>query len=398
MPSLSRPVPYWRLSGFYLCYLALLGGFIPYWNLYLARELDFSPALIGQLMALTLLPRLLSPCFWGHLADRSGRRLAVVRLGVFMLAVLWLALAFVRDFPTLAVLLLACTFFQNAVMAPFEAVTLAHLANRAQHYGRIRLWGSLGFMVMVMGLGVLFDRSSLQPLPLILAATALAAWLVSLSVPDAPRPATAHPAHSVWRVLRRPPVAALLGSGLLLQAAHAPYYAFYSLYLESRQYSHQAIGALWALAIAAEVLAFTQMHRLLDRWGARPVLLGAMALAAVRWWGIAASAGHPGVLAAMQLLHAASFAAVHAASVQLLSRHFGEAHRGQGQALYGLLWGVGMSLGAWAAGMAWTTPGPSAVFAAAGLITMLGWLWLYRSSRAPVPCLRAGSEPAQEGA
>ena len=120
MPISPPDLPYWRLSAFYLGYLALLGGFIPYWNLYLARELLLSPALIGQLMALTLLPRLLAPCFWGRLADRPGRTLAVVRLGAFMLALLWLALAFARDITTLALLLLACTFFQNAVMTPVE--------------------------------------------------------------------------------------------------------------------------------------------------------------------------------------------------------------------------------------------------------------------------------------
>lgn len=375
----SNPaIPYWRLSGFYLAYLALLGGFIPYWNLYLARELHFSPALIGQLMAVTVIPRLLAPCFWGHVADRSGRALAVVRLGVFMLALLWLALAFTTDYRWLALWLLACTFFQNAVMAPFEAVTLAHLAERRTQYGRIRLWGSLGFMAMVAGLGVVFDHISLQWLPLVLCGAALLAWLVSLSVPDAPCPRPVRQRGSVWAVLRRREVAAFLGGGLLLQAAHAPYYAFYSLFLESHGYSHQAIGALWALGMAAEVLAFTRLHRWLGRWGARPVLLGAMLLAAGRWWGIGLGADHPGVLVAMQLLHAASFAAVHAASVQLVTLHFGEAHRGQGQAVYGMAWGVGASLGAWAAGCAWNSLGAPAVFAAAAGLSLLGWFWVVR--------------------
>ncbi|HEX5277464.1 MAG TPA: MFS transporter [Fluviicoccus sp.] len=391
---MPQTVPYWRLSAFYLSYLALLGGFIPYWNLYLARELHFSPALIGQLMVLTLIPRLLAPGFWGHLADRSGRRLALVRLGAFMLMLLWLALAFTRDFPTLALLLLACTFFQNAVMAPFEAVTMAHLAEHRQHYGRIRLWGSLGFMATVAGLGVLFDHLSLRLLPLILAGAAMAAWLVSLSVPDAPPPPAARHPGSVWEVLRRPPVIAFLGGGLLLQAAHAPYYAFYSLFLESRHYPHQMIGALWAMAMAAEVLAFTQMHRALGRWGARPVLLAAMLLAAVRWGGIGAGVEHPGLLAAMQLLHAASFAAVHAASMQLLAQHFGEAHRGQGQAVYGMLWGLGTSLGAWAAGAAWTALGPSAVFTAASAVTLLGWLWVYRGTAVATGRRLPVAEPA----
>ncbi|HEX5361434.1 MAG TPA: MFS transporter [Fluviicoccus sp.] len=391
---MPQTVPYWRLSAFYLSYLALLGGFIPYWNLYLARELHFSPALIGQLMALTLIPRLLAPGIWGHLADRSGQRLAVVRLGAFMLMLLWLALAFTRDFPTLALLLLACTFFQNAVMAPFEAVTLAHLAEHRQHYGRIRLWGSLGFMATVAGLGGLFDWLPLRWLPLILAGTALAVWLVSLSVPEAPAPRTRAAADSLWPVLRRPEVAAFLGAGLLLQMANAPYYAFYSLFLESHHYPHRVIGALWALGMAAEVLAFTQLHRLLERWGARPLLLAAMLLAALRWWGIGRGVEHPGVLAGMQLLQAASFAAVHAASVQLLAQYFGEGRRGRGQALYGMLWGLGTSLGAWAAGEAWSVLGPQAVFAMASGVTLLGWVWLYRSASSANNSARAAAEPA----
>jgi PPP family 3-phenylpropionic acid transporter len=380
MPISPPDLPYWRLSAFYLGYLALLGGFIPYWNLYLARELLLSPALIGQLMALTLLPRLLAPCFWGRLADRPGRTLAVVRLGAFMVALLWLALAFARDITTLALLLLACTFFQNAVMAPFEAVTMAHLGERRARYGRIRGWGSLGFMAMVAGLGAGFDRFSLHWLPLILAGVAMGVWLVSLSVPDAPVPRRHRPSTALRDVLRKPEVAAFLAGGLLLQAAHAPYYAFYSLFLESRGYSHQAIGALWALGMAAEVVAFTQLHRLLARWGARPVLLAAMLLAAVRWWGIGRGVDQPLLLAAMQLLQAASFAAVHAASVQLVAQHFGEAQRAQGQAVYGMAWGVGASLGAWAAGAAWSRLGPETVFCIAAGVSLLGWAWLARGA------------------
>ncbi|RZU48035.1 PPP family 3-phenylpropionic acid transporter [Fluviicoccus keumensis] len=377
---MPQTVPYWRLSAFYLSYLGLLGGFIPYWNLYLARELHFSPALIGQLMALTLLPRLLAPGFWGRLADRSGRALAVVRLGTFMLAGLWLALTFTTDYVLLALLMLACTFFQNAVMAPFEAVTLAHLGPHRAYYGRIRLWGSLGFMAMVAGLGGLFDRLPLHWLPLILAGMALAVWLVSLSVPEAPVTRTRAAAQPVWPLLRRPEVAAFLGAGCLLQMANAPYYAFYSLFLESRHYPHLAIGALWALGMAAEVLAFTQLHRLLGRFGARPVLLAAMLLAAGRWWGIGLGADHAAALVAMQLLQAASFAAVHAASMQLVAQHFGEAHRGRGQALYGLAWGVGTSLGAGAAGLAWNTLGGTAVFSLAAGVALTGWLWLWRAT------------------
>ncbi len=383
MVTAINQVPYWRLSAFYLSYLGLLGGFIPYWNLYLARELHFSPLLIGQLMALTMFPRLLAPCFWGRIADRSGRVLTLVRVGAFMLTLFWLALSFTHSFRMVAILLLGCTFFQNAVMAQFEVVTLTHLGKQCAYYGRVRLWGSLGFMAMVMGLGLLFDRLSLRWLPLILATAALATWLASLCVPDTPVKQVVTSKGTIWHKLRRPEVVGFLGAVFLLQVAHAPYYAFYSVYLASSHYSHQAIGALWALGIAAEVLAFTQMHRLLGCWGLRKVLLGALLLAAVRWWGIGYGVNDLTVLITMQLLHAASFAAVHAVSVQLITHYFGENLRGQGQAIYGLLWGLGTSLGAWVTGSVWNSLGPSVVFGAATAITLMSWVCVYRAVQVP---------------
>lgn len=73
-------LPYWRLSGFYFAYFALLGATAPFLSLYFAH-LGFSPARIGELAAIPLLMRCLSPFVWGWLGDVTGRRLAIVRLG-----------------------------------------------------------------------------------------------------------------------------------------------------------------------------------------------------------------------------------------------------------------------------------------------------------------------------
>lgn len=386
-------VPYWQLSAVYFAYLALLGGFVPYWNLYLASELGFTPALIGQLMAVTLITRLVAPAFWGHLGDRNGNRLALVRMASLALTLLWCAIFFARGWWAIALLLLAASFFQNAILAQFEAVTVAHLGRRRDQYGRIRVWGSVGFMAAVAGLGVLFDVISLRWLPLVLALVALLTLLATLRVPGIAVVLRQDAAEPIRQILKRPEVYGFLGASFLMQVAHAPYYAFFSIFLETQDYSRSAIGGLWALGMAAEIFAFTQMHRVLPLLGERRVLLLCLLLAALRWAGIAGGANNLWLLIAMQLLHAASFAAFHAACISLVARHFGAGHHGKGQAIYGMLWGSGTALGAWCAGQAWTDQGPAAVFYSAAAVCLLAWLWL--AAVVPAPAARSPRHPAR---
>lgn len=367
------PVPYWRLSGFYFFYFAVLGGFMPYWTLYLQQQLHFTPELIGKLMAIVMATRIVAPNFWGYVADRTGQRLALVRFGALMMMLFWFGIFFVQGFWAVALVLLGYSFFQNAILAQFEAITIAHLGERRERYSSIRLWGSLGFIATVAGLGALFDLISLRWLPIILAACALLAWVSSLSVPDISTRRRADAKDSLWDILKRPAVLGFLGASFMLELSHAPYYTFYSIYLEGYGYTRTSIGWLWALGVAAEVVAFTQMHRILPALGERRLMLWSLGLAAFRWLVIGQAAEWPLVLIAMQLLHAASFATFHAAIISLIYKHFGDGHQGQGQALYSMLWGLGVALGSLWAGLAWNSAGPGIIYSAAALSCLCAW-------------------------
>lgn len=374
-------VPYWRLSAFYFFYFAVLGGFMPYWTLYLQRQLHFTPQLIGELMAIVTATRIVAPNFWGYVADRTGKRLPLVRMGALMLMLFWCGIFFVNGFWPVALVLLGYSFFQNAILAQFEAVTIAHLGVHRERYGKVRLWGSLGFIATVAGLGVVFDLISLRWLPLILAVCALASWIASLSVPDIPTVRRADAKSSLWSILRQPTVFGFLGASFLLEISHAPYYTFYSIFLEGHGYTRTTIGWLWALGVAAEVVAFTQMHRILPRLGERRLMLLSLTLAAIRWVSIGQMAAHPWVLAFLQLFHAATFATFHASVISLIYRHFGDGHQGQGQALYSMLWGLGVALGSWAAGAVWTSVGPGWIYGVASVSCLLAWLLVYSCVR-----------------
>lgn len=379
--SPATKIPFLPLSVFYFFYFAVLGGFMPYWTLYLERELAFTPAAIGELMAVVMATRIIAPNFWGYVADRTGQRLALVRIGAFMLMLFWLGIFMVRSFWPVALVLLGYSFFQNAILAQFEAITMAHLGEQRARYGQIRLWGSLGFIATVAGLGALFEVISLHWLPVILAACALASWLASLYVPDIKTRRRSDAADSLWAILKRPVVLGFLGASFLLELSHAPYYTFYSIYLEHHGYSRASIGFLWALGVAAEVVVFTQMHRILPKTGERNLMLWSLVLAAFRWWMIGHVIEWPALMWLMQLLHAASFATFHAATMSLIYRHFGDGHQGQGQALYSMLWGLGVAAGSWVAGHYWLTAGPAAIYSVAAVCCLVAWVVVFRSVR-----------------
>ena len=364
-------LPYWRLSGFYLFYFALLGATAPFLGLYFAH-LGFSPARIGELVAIPMLMRCIAPNLWGWLGDRSGRRLLIVRLGA-LCTLLSLSLIFIdQSYAWLAMVMALHAFFWHAVLPQFEVITLAHLREQSARYAQIRLWGSIGFILTVVGLGKVFEWFSLDAYPWALLIIIAGIALSSFWVPDA-QPLVARQASEqggFLQQLRRPGVLGFYLCVALMQLSHGPYYTFLSIHLEHLGYSRGLIGLLWALGVVAEVLIFMLMARLLQHFSLRQLLVASFAIAALRWLLMGFLADHLPVLLFAQVLHAATFGIFHAASIAFVQRSFGAHQQGQGQALYASLAGIGGALGALYAGYSWKGLGPEWTFALAGLAAL----------------------------
>jgi PPP family 3-phenylpropionic acid transporter len=364
----------WRLSAFYFFYFAVLGGFMPYWGLYLKSQ-NFNEEAIGQLMAIGMLTRIFAPSFWGYLADSTGKRIELVRLGASMITIFWVGIFFVgHHFWLMAAVLFSYSFFQNAILAQFEAVTITHLQESRADYGKIRLWGSLGFIATVAGLGVLFDWIAISWLPVTLLLCAFVAAAISFIIPAPPL----QPSHTLKKplldTLKQSKVWRFLVVHFLLQLSHAPYYSFFSVYLEEKGYSRTIIGFLWSLGVLAEVVAFTQTHRLLHKFSEYNLIQWCLFLAAIRWFAIAWAVDIPSILWTVQLLHAFSFAVFHAAAMQFIFREFEPQQQGQGQALYSALWGLGVAIGSWLTGMVWLSWGANVIFSVAALCCVAAML------------------------
>jgi PPP family 3-phenylpropionic acid transporter len=382
-PAPAATLPYWRLSAFYLFFFATLGALLPYWSVYL-RSLGFGAGEIGSLMAVIAATKIIAPNVWGWLADRRGERLPIVRLGAGLAFVCFWGVFVARGFWALAAVMALFSFFWNAALPQFEANTFNWLGSQRERYSQIRLWGSVGFIATSATLGPTLDGLGAQALPWFIAALYGALWLTSQTTPPAPeRGDGGHAGVSIWRVLARPHVAALLVVCFLMQASHGPYYAFFSLFLQDSGYTGWWIGGLWALGVIAEIGVFLVMQRLLPRFGALRLLLASLALTAVRWLLIAAFIDWPWVLIAAQTLHAASFGLYHAVAISLIDRFFVGPHQGRGQALYSSLsFGAGQAAGSFASGLIYGAFGGMAAFSAGGAMAVVAfavaWLGLRR--------------------
>ncbi|QWF69949.1 MFS transporter [Methylomonas paludis] len=367
-------VPYWRLSAFYACYFAILGSIVPFWSLYL-KHVGFNPSEIGQLTALIVATKIIAPNLWGWLADKTGRRLRLIRITSLLSAALFCGFLYRQQYWWFAGVTVAFSFFWNASLPQFEAATLFHLQEATHRYSRIRLWGSLGFIAAVLGIGQLLDTVSIAYLPYLVIILLLLNWLLSLITPEAGHINPPARRGSLGEILRQPEVICFFLVYMLLQVAHGPYYVFFSVYLKQHGYSASFTGQLWALGVCAEIVMFLLAGRLLRWFSVRGLLLSSLLLSTVRWLLIAYAVDSLEWLLIAQLLHAASFGITHVVAMQLLLKYFGASHQGKGQAFYSSLsFGCGGMIGSLYSGYLWDSLGGSAVFVIAAGASALAFI------------------------
>lgn len=358
-------MPYWRLAGFYFFYFAVLGALVPYWGLYL-KSVGFSPVDIGTLMAVLMISRIVAPNLWAYIADHRDDRMRVVRIASFLTIVLFAGVFGGTGFWWLAFVMLAFSFFWHASLPLIEVQVMHHTRHQPGAYGRVRLWGSLGFIASVVALGPVLDFAG--PWWILPALMALMAgiWLYSLTLPESEMAGHLEHPGPFMKVVMRPEILAFLFACLLMQVSHGPYYTFYSIYLEGHGYSKTVIGLLWAYAVVCEIGVFLIMARILKQVSVRTVLMGSFALAAARWLMIGYFPDSVPMLVIAQTLHAASFGTFHAAGMQMVYKFFTGRHQHRGQAVYSTVaFGVGGAIGSYYSGHTWEALGPGITFAIA---------------------------------
>ena len=354
----------------------------PYWPLYL-QHLGFTPERIGLLLAVPMITKLIAPNLWAWLGDVTGRRLAILRLGSFLGLLCFLGITINQSFYWLAIVIGGYSFFWNAILPQYEVITLGFLKDKPERYSLVRVWGSVGFILAVLGGGYYFEHLSIELFPWVGIGLLACIFISSLLIPQSSEEVREHKRESLWRIVRQPTVIAFLIAGTLLQMAHGAYYSFFSIYLEELGFSRTAIGFLWSIGVVAEVFIFMVMHTLLLKLGVRFVLIASLLLASLRWYMIGNGSEWLWLLILAQCLHAFTFGTFHAASIESIRRLFKGGTQAGGQALYGAIsFGIGGASGSYLAGHFWEQ-GATQIFNVASGLCLLAALVAWYGFRDP---------------
>ena len=374
-----RPLPIQhKLAGFYFFYYSIVGTFMPFWSLYLEDQ-GFNYQEIGLLSSIAIVTRFFAPFIWGWIADKSGKRMLLVRIATWMEACIWFMIFLIPNtFQSVALLMLIFSFFQTAILAQFEGVTLFWLGEkRTQLYGKVRKWGSIGFIVAVFGIGTLLEIVPISMLPVMLLCIAFLAFIWSFTIKEpSAAPHAQQQLEPLLPILKRPVVAAFFSIEFVLLFSHAPFYSFYSNYLHQVGFSTTEIGLLWSVGVIAEIIMFAFANKFLTRFSWRSLVSLCLVLTSARWIIVGLL---PNLFMAQffaQTIHAFSFGLFHMIAMRIIFQNFSMGQQGRGQAMYSTMWGLGVALGSILAGRYWQSISGEIVFMIAGFSTLVGLLFV----------------------
>ncbi|HEX7887835.1 MAG TPA: MFS transporter [Ramlibacter sp.] len=364
-------VPFGALSASYFAHIGFFNPYLPLW----LKEQGLPITVISLLASVQSFTRVFAPYAWGALSDHTGERVKLLRVSAAIALVASLGLWMPGGAWWIGLVLLLLFTHTSSMMSLTEAA-MAHLvAGDWGRYGKVRLWGSAGFMVTVFAAGAWFERSGMGSFPawaaVTLAAVLACTWWLP-NVTEAPHHADHAPQGAIAAALAQPVVRWFFASLLFHVMAHFAIYAFFSLYLDSLGYGKSTIGALWAVSVIVEIAWFYAQGRLIVRYRMETWLAICAGATALR---MAMTAGLGGWLAALylaQVLHALTFATHHTACIAMVTRHFPGRLRGRGQALFTVTgYGFGGVLGVLAGGAIASRWGFQALFGAAALLGLV---------------------------
>ena len=354
----------WAFGSFFFLYFAYVGLVSPYASLFFLDR-GFNVIEIAVLMSMLQITRIVGPFSWGWLSDYLSNRVGIIRFCACLAALVFVCIFFLNSYMAFFVWMFVLHTILSSLMPLGESATVHALFKDNsfdKRYGRLRLWGSIGFIAMVLVAGELFQRKGIEIYPIIgmIVLSLLALITFLLHEPKMERRKMVK--GELLVVLFNPDVRWFLLSGFFMIFAHAALYVFYSLYLSNLGYNKFQIGLFWALGVFAEVIFFYFQSKVLSRLDAEVVLQASFGVGVVRFALIALYPLTP-VLIFAQILHAGTFAAHHSAATKLLQRWFTGSLQARGQALMATIsYGLGGTLGGLCAGWIWDAFQPRDAF------------------------------------
>ena len=321
-----------RLATFYAAFFVVIGTVQPFWPLWLkAKGLDATE--IGVVLAIGVGAKVIGLPIAAHLADRSGERQRLMLL-LAALSVLAFGLFAIADgFWSLVLVSLLFFALWPPVMSMGESLTIMAARGGAFEYGRVRLWGSIGFIATALAAGAVLERVPAQAVYWMILGGVVLTMLACGRLPDlrAEKSLSRHP--PVLDLLRRRSFVLMLAACGLIQGSHAVYYAFGTIHWRQAGYSEAVIGALWAEGVVCEVILFAFGAAAVRRVGAVELIVLAGAAAVLRWLGTGLTDALLPIVA-LQALHGLSFGAAHLGAMHWMGSRLPPTLSATAQSLY----------------------------------------------------------------
>jgi PPP family 3-phenylpropionic acid transporter len=307
------------LTLFWFIYFGSLGIFFPYFALYLRENAGLTGTQLGIVLAISPLVGMIAQPLWGQVADRTGARgriLAWLTLGT---AVGYVALGYVAGFLPIIIAMIALAFVGTPVFPIMISVSLAILRDAGRHaFGRVRVWGTIGFFVLVLLFPWLLDKYQAagggfgamaklsQPgLGFMFPVTAALVFLAGGVAFFLPKKGVVslRAASGDWRELlhNRAFLRFLVFSLIAHFLMHGPMWLF-PLFVRSRGGDMEMIRNMWILMLVVEIPLVLLTGSGLKRLGARGLLTVGITVGGVRWLSCALITDST-LLFAVQALH-----------------------------------------------------------------------------------------------
>ena len=343
-----------RLSANYFWYFGILGLVVPFLSVFLDAR-GFTSLEIGEILAVITATKIVAPTLWAQLADKSGKQLTIVKIGALLSLLSFSLIIWTVSYWPLMFSLAMFSLFWTAILPQLEVMTLNSIRKSAKIYARIRLWGSIGFIIVAMLGGELIERYSAEAFSYIGIAI-LAGLFFSTLVSQQPRINSLAKTDnsSIKDKVFNSNFLLFFFAGLMLQMSFGPYYVFFALYLKNLAYSGFLIGIFIAIGVVAEIGIFIFAGLFFKSFSLKTLISSSILLTALRWYIVGHYADSDIALALSQLIHALSFGLYHSASIAFIQQHFNANQQSRGQAIYiGGVYGIGGAVGAYMAGILW---------------------------------------------
>jgi len=337
-----------RLSLYFATVFVAIGAHLPFWPLWLEAR-GLTAAEIGLLLALGSWVKLVANPGLAHLFDRLDWGKGAIVLLTAVSLVLFLAFVPAEGFVWILALHLAAAACFPLLVPLAESQTMAAVYRHGIDYGRIRLWGSLAFIVGSLATGRLIAAYDADWVLWVVLGPLAVSFLAAAALPGravtAPASGTAEDLSlkRLARLFARREVLVFLVASALIQSSHAAYYGFSSLAWRAAGIGETAIAVLWTEGVVAEIVFFALSRRLAGRLRPGRLLVAAGLLGTLRW-SVTAFTTDLVLLGAVQILHAATFAATHLAAMHFITRETPARLTGSMQSLYSALSG-GLAMG-----------------------------------------------------